>query len=419
MFTINIKSLFNKDTWEILFQDIIQEFQKWDIIGILWDTWSGKSTFLRLISWLKIDNIFQWDYIISHNTTEDNIIKMSFQDPENQFLFNTVYHEIFFYLNNKEKETANYLLKLFKIKNKKNSLIKDLSSGERKIISLISILSSDNPILLLDEPTANLDFYNINILKNYITTSLHNKIVFIATHEKELLEIFNQYINLKTNKSLKIIERSVLQSSDKSDLKWGNIIEISNINFHYSNKIPILQNINFNIKKWSINIITGGNWIWKSTILQLIRWKHKPISGHIKKKFKSYWFILQEPEKQLFERSVLREIQFWKDTIWVTDDIIKQLELIWLLKYKDLHPFFLSRGQKQLLVTLSVINKEPELLIIDEPFTWLDDVSKHNIINIINQYHNKSHCTILIADHHIPQELEWPYNHINLDKENI
>ena len=178
-------------------------------------------------------------------------------------------------------------------------------------------------------------------------------------------------------------------------------IKLQNINFS-RNGTPLLENINFIIEKKEIGVIKGGSGKGKTTLLNIISGLIKPKAGIIicgDKTFNSDSIFLA-PEKRnigyVFQDFALfphinseANILFAsknKDEI-LYKEILEGLELINHLKK---FPHELSGGQKQRVAIARAILMEPQMLLMDEPFSNLDkDLSKKTqalISKIINEF---------------------------------
>jgi len=130
-------------------------------------------------------------------------ISLLMQDPELQLFFPTVEQEIAFGPENLQVEPQEILsrisnvLKLLNIEQLRFRETANLSFGEKKLVALAAIIALDPQILLLDEPTAGISSQQIEYVKKVIKTlSEKGKIIFIAEHQEELLDLPHLTIDL-------------------------------------------------------------------------------------------------------------------------------------------------------------------------------------------------------------------------------
>lgn len=177
-------------------KDIRYSILPGDAVLLLGPNGSGKTTLLKLIMGLlkptkgkiRIDDV---------DTSKASVFEISkkvsmiFQNPEKQFFAETVREELSFGLKNrglKEEETKNKVEEvamkfgLFEYLDKSPF---DLSGGEKRRLSIASILILDPEVLIIDEPTAGLDFQYrnlmVSIMREFLGTK--NKSLVIATHD--------------------------------------------------------------------------------------------------------------------------------------------------------------------------------------------------------------------------------------------
>ena len=178
-------------------------------------------------------------------------------------------------------------------------------------------------------------------------------------------------------------------------------IKLQNINFS-RNGTPLLENINFIIEKKEIGVIKGGSGKGKTTLLNIISGLIKPKAGIIMcgdKIFNSDSIFLT-PEKRnigyVFQDFALfPHINSESNILFASknkDEILykKIIEGLELINHLKKFPHELSGGQKQRVAIARAILMEPQLLLMDEPFSNLDkDLSKKTqalISKIINEF---------------------------------
>jgi len=202
-------------------------------VGIIGPNGAGKTTLL-----LHLNGILRGKGFISVFGNEINngnlkIIRskvgLVFQNPDDQLFSLTVFDDIAFGLLNMNippseiKERINKVLKDLDLINYENLIPHHLSLGEKKRVSLATILVMEPEILVLDEPTSNLDPYSkrhlISILKKLKITKI------IASHDLEMvLELTDRVILL--NKGEKITEGKSIEILSNKNLMEANLLEV-------------------------------------------------------------------------------------------------------------------------------------------------------------------------------------------------
>lgn len=195
-----------------------------------------------------------------------------------------------------------------------------------------------------------------------------------------------------------------------------------NVGFVYTDNAtfikPILNNINIQFKKNSINVVTGKSGSGKTTLIELIDALQLPTKGNIKvgnriidqRKVKNInnlrnkvGIVFQFPEEQFFSNTVEKEIEFGikhlnKSVKDIKKHILDALIMVGLDEtYLNKSPYLLSSGEKRKIAIASVLAFNPKLLILDEPTIGLDNESVNNIIKILKLLKNRYDKTIIIV----------------------
>lgn len=183
-------------------KDFIKDFNleilKGDFLIVLGKNGSGKSTLLKLILGIEkpiSGEIFLDDFnILSDIYAARKKIGYVFQNPDEQIVSHTVETEIAFSMENYGyssdwmKKKIDELLNLVNLTSKKDSLIEELSGGEKQRLCIASALALEPEILILDEPTSMLDSKNRNIIMELLKeiNSGGTTIIVVSHHLKEL-----------------------------------------------------------------------------------------------------------------------------------------------------------------------------------------------------------------------------------------
>jgi len=172
---IHIKNLnFSYSSGKAVLHHIDLDIKRGEIFGIIGPTGAGKSTLLlHLNGILKGDGDITVDRIPVTGKTEKEIrekVGIVFQNPDNQLFCPTVFEDIAFGLYNsgfaKEevKVRVNRVLEKLNLQDLKDLSSHHISFGEKKRVSLASILVMEPEILCFDEPFANLDYSSIDTI---------------------------------------------------------------------------------------------------------------------------------------------------------------------------------------------------------------------------------------------------------------
>jgi energy-coupling factor transporter ATP-binding protein EcfA2 len=213
------------------------------------------------------------------------------------------------------------------------------------------------------------------------------------------------------------------------------IIKFKKVSFDYIQDLGkykqgvsrVLDSINFNIFKGEIIGILGPNGSGKTTLLNLIAGIFQPASGNIFYKennlnsvlysqySKNLGLIFQNPESQILKNTIIDELKYGPRNFNLLSYFTKSreeqsIQLIFASQYKDLvakigydevlstNPFTLSWGQKRRLNLASLNSYNPDIYLLDEPFTGQDSNTRWEIMDILVKFAIEQK-SILIVSH--------------------
>ena len=386
---------------------------------------SGKSTLIHLMNGLiptLYEGQLEGEILFKNKDLKDiesydiskNIGYVS-QDPRGHFFTTNTTSELVFSMENygiplnEMKKKYSELVNLLELEKLVDKNIIYISSGERQKIAIGCSLSLEPEIIILDEPSSNLDFHMTKKLKQLIE-KLKTKgyTIIIAEHRmyyiQDLIDrvfvINNGKVIEKTISDLKSNNEIPLRSLDIFNLELENIscknkellMEINNIT--YKN---ILSNITTTVYKGDVIGLIGKNGVGKTTLLRLLSNIMKPNKGKIVGKVVPF-LVMQDMDYQFFTESVESEMKFGS----ADNDLEKINSLLMklgLIEFKDKIPFELSGGQKQrLLIAISAL-ANVNLLMFDEPTSGLDYVNMTKVSGILKDLSKNS--ALIVATHDI------------------
>ena len=404
----------------------------------------GKTTLTRLVNGL-IPNYYEGELSGEVLLDGKNISRLPlyetakyvgsvFQNPRTQFFTVDSTSELAFGCENQglpEEEIIHRVkstAQQFDMDNLLGKNIFSLSGGEKQKIACASVSASNPPIIVLDEPSSNLDMSATKDLRRMIQIwKQQGKTVIIAEHRLYYLkELIDRVIYLKDGKIEKdYLASDALKLSAAQQVEMGlrpfdlcafpvtahpvassGSIECENFHFAYTKQRDALDIDSLSLPQAGIIAVIGHNGAGKSTLARCLCGLEKHCKGIVKVDGKPYnrkqrlslcYMVMQDVNHQLFCETVDDEVRLGmvEDNADIVQQILEQMDLS---EYTDRHPMSLSGGQKQRVAVASAILAEKELLIFDEPTSGLDYHHMEQTAQLISAQMGKKTCLIVTHD---------------------
>jgi energy-coupling factor transport system ATP-binding protein len=455
-----------------IFTDLTFSIGKNQSVLLLGPSGSGKSTLAFCLNRLypeAVDGVLKGSISYEGQSLEafkagelNQKIGIVFQDPESQFCMLTVEEEVAFGLENfhipreQMELKIDRALELVDLQNEKKTTIHTLSGGQKQKLALACVLALEPEVIILDEPTANLDPVSSSELVETIALIKNERPFTLIVIEHKLddwVELIDTCLVLDSNGSLlfegtpaqcfgefasflkkegiwlpKVVEAALtakiagMYRGERLPLDKSELLDGLDHSFDFSKKIsktlaikePILEvkgiharghlkNINLTIHKGEQIALVGSNGAGKTTLSKSLAGLISLTEGEIQ--------FLGVPlskwrEKDLFQ--LLGYVFQNPEHQFITDSVFEEiafglehrasalsiLEKIGLEKHANAHPFALSQGQKRRLSVATMLVHEQELLILDEPTFGQDANTAHEIMEILEE---KSGAVMMIT----------------------
>lgn len=196
------------------------------------------------------------------------------------------------------------------------------------------------------------------------------------------------------------------------------MLSVQSVSKYYGDK-KVLDEISFTVEKGSSLGIIGPNGVGKSTLLKMISGLIEPSSGEIQYNGKN---IFQLPHKKLAQKmAVLSQNGLPSYPISVIDTVLmgryphlrwyeregkKDLEIVEkvmeqteISHLKDKFLDTLSGGERQRVAIAKAMVQQPEILLLDEPTTYLDIQHQLTVLNLVRKWQKESHLTVIMVMH--------------------
>jgi energy-coupling factor transport system ATP-binding protein len=372
----------------------------------------------------------------SKNTTDHGTdsLGLVFQNAESQILCATVYDEVAFGPENLCLPTDEINRRIVQALNAVDLLsfgnrnVERFSAGQKQRLCIAAVLAMEPAVLLLDEPTSQLDRKG---RRDLLTMLRHLKTqgftIIIAEHTVDpFSDIIDRYYLLDHGRisscqtSLPDQYRTAGHSGPqpmrrpRSAAQDDKALTAEEVSASYPGGNRILDQVSLRIAQGERLHLFGANGCGKSTLLKTLAGALKPDTGSVTvtgtavaqagSQLGVVALLMQNPQRQLFEDTVTDEVAFTLKRLGLPADEISRKVTDALTACEALHladrlPLTLSFGEQHRVALASVIAPEPRVLLLDEPFAGLDPRQRLRLLDILAGRSTERGTAIVIASH--------------------
>jgi energy-coupling factor transport system ATP-binding protein len=204
---------------------------------------------------------------------------------------------------------------------------------------------------------------------------------------------------------------------------------------------PVFQDITIKIQKGEFVIITGPSGCGKTTLCRCLNGliPHfysgklegeisvsglKVIEHPIHELSKHVGMVFQNPENQLFSLTIEKDVAFGLENLGfprrkIRERVDQVLKITDLYDLKEQPPYELSGGQQQRAAIASVLAMQPEIIVLDEPTSFLDPMGAKKIFEVISRLNREMGITIILVEHRLDLTAKYAHRVIVMDKGKI
>ena len=437
------------NTKKLALNDISLSIEKGEFIGIVGENGAGKSTLgqamiglvPRFYNGAYGGSVKVKDILVEKCPVEEMCehVGLIFQNPFNQLsgAKETVYGEVCYGVENlgiprEEIETrVEEVLKKLDIWEYRDRNPFELSGGQMQRVAIASILVMQPEIIILDEPTSQLDpqgaeevfsvvdrltetgitiimieqkLEKLAAYSDRVVLMHDGKVVDFDTPEKvfarEDLESFGiqprvYFPGCKTKLSLFEESYGVMKKEENPSTEKEEVFSVKDLEFSYLSDVPIFEKLNLSLHKCPTAII-GQNGAGKTTLVRLLKGLLKPVGGNIyflgddisektvAMLADKVGYVFQNPDDQIFKYKVIDEVMFGPLNIGMSPEKAKEqsvraLELMGLSGKENENPYDLELYERKMTAIASVVAMDTDVIILDEP-TIAQDFKGRRII---------------------------------------
>ncbi len=368
-------------------------------------------------------------------------IGIVFDDPEAQMIFTTVEEEILSALEHRGLLAAEIedrlaaIMETCYLSELRNRSPHNLSGGQKQRVALAATLALGNDVLILDEPTSELDEHAthriVEILKNlkaqgktlllieHKYTHFRDMIDTLVVMENGTIRAIGAPCDVLTDERLRRIvipDFSQIKASSVDHITPAGtapaqVVSVQHLSYSYD-EVPALKDVNLTIHAGEFVAIVGENGSGKTTLVKHFNGLLSPTRGDVFIKGKNtrtcsvaelardVGLVFQNPDHMFFADTVKEEVEFGLKNLGIKDGaaiVDAALGDVRLLHTKDLYPRWLSRGERQRLAIACVCAMQPSIIVLDEPTTGLDGDEACLVMEILHDLQRKGHTIIVIT----------------------
>ena len=220
------------------------------------------------------------------------------------------------------------------------------------------------------------------------------------------------------------------------------VIETKDVTYTYPGATkPSIKNVSITINKGDFVILTGPSGCGKTTLCRCfnglvphfyngklegtITVADLNVADHkIYELARHVGLVFQNPENQLFALSVEKDVAFGLENFAMPRDEMRKrvdwaLQIAGISDLSERPPHELSGGQQQRVAIASVLAMQPDIMILDEPTSFLDPVGAEKIFEVLNELNKKLGITIILVEHRLDLAAKYANHVIVMDKGTI
>lgn len=405
---------------------------------------SGKTTLLRLLK-KALAPVGE----LSGTIETPEAVAFVMQDPTHQIVMDVVWHELAFGLENmglppavierRIAETAHF----FGIEDWIHRPVSELSGGEKQILNVASSLILQPKMLILDEPTAQLDPIAVQhflalisrirrelgttilLSEHHLTDALpmaddvvwlnegrvafHGSAKMFAVHALDERAPFSKALPAATRAAARIdpeamaltipearavLEASPLISSTEATVPSAVdaaptpdvVLSAKHVYFRYRGDLPwVIEDVSFDVGRGEVHALVGGNGSGKSTLMHVLSGAVSPTRGRVRRSDDVRVGLLTQHARAVFSMDTVRDDWMELRALghYGEADVDRMALRLGLTRLMDRHPYDLSAGETQKAALGKLLLLDPDILLLDEPVKGVDADAKADVAHLL------------------------------------
>ena len=217
------------------------------------------------------------------------------------------------------------------------------------------------------------------------------------------------------------------------------VIETENLTYTYpGGNQPAIKDVSLSIEKGEFVVLTGPSGCGKTTLCRCFNGliPHfysgklegeltvaglKVVEHPIYEMARHVGLVFQNPENQLFALSVEKDVAFGLENLGMPRDEIRKrvdwaLQMTGIEDLRERAPSELSGGQQQRVAIACVLAMQPDIIVLDEPTSFLDPLGAQKIFEVISELNKKLGITVILVEHRLDLASKYANHVVIMDK---
>jgi energy-coupling factor transport system ATP-binding protein len=376
----------------------------------------GKSTLLRVLNGLvphfhggRISGaatVEERDIIATPTAQLATTVGFVFQDPELQAVYDTVEREVAFGLENvcvapqAMRDRVDRALAEVGVEHLRHRRIRTLSGGERQRVALASVLALEPRVLVLDEPTSQLDPDGASRVAESVTRlAASGRSVVVAEHRVDgVTRAATAVIDVEDGR----IREAVATPPDEirmppHPVPGAEAWSLTNVTIGHERR-ALVTDVTIGGRLGEVVALSGPNGGGKTTLLRTIAGTLAPLRGKVERRPGRIAYLPQNPTAILHRPSVRAEVELTLEWSREQGDPRLILDSLGLSPLADRYARDLSSGERQRAALAAVLVGSPRLVLLDEPTRGMDARARSALVALIAMLRDNG-AAIVLATH--------------------
>jgi energy-coupling factor transport system ATP-binding protein len=328
-----------------------------------------------------------------------------FQNPEAQFVHATVEHDVAFGLENTGVarsvmvDRVEEALAAVGVLGLRRRRIATLSGGERQRVALAGAIALRPALVVLDEPTSQLDDAGARALAAAcVRLRDAGTAVVVGEHRLDLFRPLAGRLLTVDGGRVRDGAGDLAAADLARPARHPGAVGWRLDSVTAGAGLPVLQELTLEGRRGEVIAVTGSNGSGKTTLLRVLAGLLKPLAGTVERPRGRTAYLPQDPAALLHQPTVRAEVQLTLRRTAGSEDVADLLLELGLAELGGRYPRDLSGGERQRAAIAAVIAGPPELALLDEPTRGMDGTARRSLIAAVDRL-AAAGASVVLATH--------------------